>query len=103
MEKKLRTVALAMAVLLLVVEMAAAGGQGPCKMSQEGLNACKPCIRSVKPEENPTDTCCAALKQADLSCLCGYKNSSLLPYLGIEPNRAMELPAKCNITLPEQC
>ncbi|RWW82358.1 hypothetical protein BHE74_00009188 [Ensete ventricosum] len=107
MEWKLRSAALTVAVVLAVaactMEMGAVAAQSLCKMSQEGVEACKPCISTVKPAEQPSDACCAALKQADLPCLCYYKNSNLLPYLGIDPKRAMQLPAKCSMVLPQQC
>ncbi|RWW21031.1 hypothetical protein GW17_00014831, partial [Ensete ventricosum] len=105
MELKLRTVVVAMAMVLLLVAASttAAAGQSLCNMTQVGLAACKPCIATVKPEEKPTEACCTALKQADLPCLCSYKNSDLLPYLGIDPKQAMQLPAKCNIAPPQQC
>ncbi|CAL9051313.1 unnamed protein product [Musa banksii] len=102
---KLRAVVVAMAMVLLMVEASTtkAADQSLCKMTQEGLAACKPCIAMVKPEEKPSEACCAALKQADLQCLCSYKNSDLLPYLGIDPKQAMQLPAKCNIAPPQPC
>ncbi|KAJ8490385.1 hypothetical protein OPV22_012106 [Ensete ventricosum] len=105
MELKLRTVVVAMAMVILLVAASttAAAGQSLCNMTQVGLAACKPCIATVKPEEKPTEACCTALKQADLPCLCSYKNSDLLPYLGIDPKQAMQLPAKCNIAPPQQC
>ncbi|CAL9085909.1 unnamed protein product [Musa textilis] len=105
MELKIRAVVVAMAMVLLLVAASttAAAGQSLCKMTQEGLAACKPCIATVKPEEKPSEACCAALKQADLPCLCSYKNSDLLPYLGIDPKQAMQLPVKCNIAPPQPC
>ncbi|CAL9064096.1 unnamed protein product, partial [Musa banksii] len=103
MEWKLRSVALAMAVVLAVACTMEVAAQSLCKMSQEGLDACRPCISTVKPAEQPSDACCAALKQADLPCLCSYKNSVLLPYIGIDPKRAMQLPAKCSMAAPQQC
>ncbi|WOL18734.1 hypothetical protein Cni_G27531 [Canna indica] len=107
-EMELKVAVAIMAAVLVVaaaleVEISAAGQKGLCNMSEEGMMACKPCISTVKPEEKPTAACCAELQQANLTCLCSYKNSDLLPYLGIDPNLAAQLPAKCNMTAPEQC
>ncbi|KAF3435892.1 hypothetical protein FNV43_RR22984 [Rhamnella rubrinervis] len=73
-----------------------------CKMNEEGLNACKPSVTEPNPVD-PTSDCCEALSGADLTCLCSYKNSVVLPALGIDPDLAMALPAKCNLTAPSGC
>ncbi|KAL5562206.1 hypothetical protein UlMin_031953 [Ulmus minor] len=76
-----------------------------CNLSEEGLTACKPSVTEPNPSD-PTQACCqalSALSEDDLKCLCSYKNSMLLPSLGIDPNLAMGLPAKCNITPPADC
>ncbi|XP_073003511.1 putative lipid-transfer protein DIR1 [Typha latifolia] len=99
MEMKLQALAMAVVALLLVAD----GVHGICNMSDDGLMACKPCITINKPVDKPTDACCSALAKADLQCLCRYKNSGLLQYFEIDPNRAMQLPAKCNLTPPTQC
>lgn len=109
MEEKPRTsMALALAVVLVVATTMGmmdlvSGAQGICNMTTDELMACKPCISTVKPVEKPADACCTALAHADLPCLCAYKNSGVLPYLGIDPNLAMKLPAKCSVAAPEQC
>ncbi|BFG42614.1 hypothetical protein CerSpe_288880 [Prunus speciosa] len=98
-------------VFVLVVAMAVLleGSRvlGLCNMSDEGLASCKPAVAKATPEkpnpEKPTPECCEALKGADLKCLCGYKNSFILPSLGIDPALAMALPAKCNLTPPADC
>ncbi|KAL8146709.1 putative lipid-transfer protein DIR1 [Apium graveolens] len=73
-----------------------------CKMSEDGLMACKPAVTAPVPAD-PTAECCAALSGADLSCLCSYRNSFVLPSLGIDPDLAMALPSKCNLTPPANC
>ncbi|GMY33740.1 putative lipid-transfer protein DIR1 [Fagus crenata] len=73
-----------------------------CKMNDDGLSACKPAVTQPNPVA-PTPVCCQALSGADLACLCSYKNSAVLPALGIDPNLAMGLPAKCNLTPPANC
>ncbi|KAG1330849.1 Type 6 nonspecific lipid transfer protein LTP602 [Cocos nucifera] len=107
MEGKPRSVALALAVVLVVattMEMGlASGAQGICNMTKDELMACKPCISSVNPVDKPADACCTALAHADLPCLCAYKNSGMLPYLGINASLAMQLPAKCSVPAPAQC
>ncbi|XP_008792988.1 putative lipid-transfer protein DIR1 [Phoenix dactylifera] len=107
MEEKPRTVAFALAIVLVVattMEMSlASGAQGFCNMTRDELMACKPSISTAKPVEKPADACCTALSHADLPCLCAYKNSGMLPYLGIDPNLAMQLPAKCSVPAPAQC
>ena len=104
-----------LAFLLVIVFAAAAGAsaarepfrasaqQGFCNMTQDGLTACKPAIMGPKPAPKPTDACCTALAHADLNCLCSYKNSGWLAVLRIDPDLAMQLPAKCNMTPPEKC
>ncbi|XP_030547759.1 putative lipid-transfer protein DIR1 [Rhodamnia argentea] len=89
----------------VVVAVALAGGSEAitlCKMSDDQLTACKPAVTKPDPAE-PTPECCAALSAADLGCLCSYKNSAVLPALGIDPGLAMGLPAKCGLTPPADC
>lgn len=77
-------------------------GGGLCNIDEEGLMACKPAITAPQPSA-PTKYCCDLLRKANLECLCSYKDSSMLPYLGIDPNLAMELPSKCGIAPPSMC
>ncbi|OAY84897.1 putative lipid-transfer protein DIR1 [Ananas comosus] len=76
-----------------------------CNMTRGGLEACKPSVRSGSsdPAADPSKECCAALAGADLPCLCSYRHSFLLPSLGIDPDLALQLPAKCNLTAPPGC
>ncbi|KAK3415172.1 hypothetical protein EUGRSUZ_H00727 [Eucalyptus grandis] len=92
-------------VAVAVVAVALAGGSEAitlCKMSDDQLTACKPAVTKPDPAE-PTKECCEGLSGADLSCLCSYKNSAILPALGIDPDLAMGLPAKCGLTPPANC
>ncbi|XP_042456040.1 putative lipid-transfer protein DIR1 [Zingiber officinale] len=94
------------AVVLLAVAREGWAQTSLCNMSEDGMTACRPSISAARPpapEEKPAEACCLALKQANLTCLCSYKNSDLLPFLGIDPKLAMQLPAKCNIAPPQQC
>ncbi|CAK9140865.1 unnamed protein product [Ilex paraguariensis] len=93
------------AVVLMVFLLAAIGGSKAlslCNITEEGLMACKPSVTGATPAD-PTSECCEALAGADLTCLCSYKNSLTLPALGIDPDLAMALPAKCNLTPPSNC
>ncbi|XAR60896.1 hypothetical protein NMG60_11034437 [Bertholletia excelsa] len=96
------TKAVAVAVVLL---LAAAGGLmalSLCDISEDGLLACKPSVTQPSPAD-PSAECCQALYGANMTCLCGYKNSLVLPALGIDPALALALPAKCNLTAPADC
>ncbi|KAL2516375.1 Bifunctional inhibitor/lipid-transfer protein/seed storage 2S albumin superfamily protein [Forsythia ovata] len=73
-----------------------------CNMSGEGLMACRPAATPPTPPP-PSAACCSALSHADLHCLCSYKNSKLLPSLGVDPNLALQLPAKCKLPHPAKC
>ena len=73
-----------------------------CNMNEDGLMHCKPSVTTPNPVD-PTTDCCQALSVANLTCLCGYKNSFVLPSLGIDPDLAMALPAKCHLTPPSNC
>ncbi|KAJ9169836.1 hypothetical protein P3X46_017985 [Hevea brasiliensis] len=74
-----------------------------CDMNDDGILACKPSVSKPNPVDPPTKECCKALKGANLTCLCSYRNSLLLPSLGIDPDLALALPAKCNLTTPAGC
>ncbi|KAL3517882.1 hypothetical protein ACH5RR_020471 [Cinchona calisaya] len=75
-----------------------------CNMNEKGLMACKPSVTPPPPDPvDPSSDCCDALKAADLKCLCSYRNSSMLPSIGIDPALALALPLKCNLTLPPDC
>ncbi|KAJ8774183.1 hypothetical protein K2173_009614 [Erythroxylum novogranatense] len=73
-----------------------------CNMPASGLTSCKGSVTPPNPTP-PTTECCSALSHADLRCLCSYRNSKLLPTLGIDPNLAMQLPDKCKLPRPAKC
>ncbi|XP_028765828.1 putative lipid-transfer protein DIR1 [Neltuma alba] len=81
---------------LMVIGMNVASGEGLCRMTPEGLKACQPSVSGQNPPP-PTKTCCSALSNADLQCLCRFKGSGFLSFYGIEPDKAMALPLRCNI------
>jgi hypothetical protein len=93
-------------LLMMVVIMASmlklSNGISLCNMNEDGLDACKPSVTQPEPTK-PTTKCCEALSSADLQCLCSYKNSAELPFLGIDPTLAAGLPKECNLTPPPNC
>ncbi|KAJ8899297.1 hypothetical protein K2173_018271 [Erythroxylum novogranatense] len=95
-------------VFLVVVMVALCEGSSSwaltlCNMTEDGLTACKPSVTTPNPVDPPSADCCQALSTADLTCLCSYRNSMMLPSLGIDPVLAVGLPAKCNLTPPPNC
>lgn len=98
-----------MVVALVLIGMVSQGvvfqvsnAQSICKVSISGLMSCKPAVTAPNPSP-PSANCCSVLSHADLQCLCSYKNSNLLPSLGIDPNLAMQLPQKCKLPHPANC
>ncbi|KAL9169324.1 hypothetical protein ABFS82_04G071900 [Erythranthe guttata] len=89
-------------VAAMVVFLGGAKAMDLCNVTEDGLTACKPSVVQPNPVE-PSPECCDAVSGADLKCLCSYKNSFMLPSLGIDPDLALALPAKCNIPNPTEC
>ncbi|KDP45250.1 hypothetical protein JCGZ_15115 [Jatropha curcas] len=97
-----------MATVVVVAVVVAAMFEGTrslnlCDMDDDGLLACKPSVTKPNPVVPPSPKCCKALSGANLTCLCSYRNSLMLPSLGIDPDLALALPAKCNLTTPADC
>ncbi|CAN1341848.1 Putative lipid-transfer protein DIR1 [Linum perenne] len=102
-------------VVLVMLVMASEGSRQPgkkpssdqqvvfCNMTEAGLTACKPSVTKPNPVDPPAKDCCQALGTADLKCLCSYKNSFVLPSLGIDPDLAIALPYKCKLPSVPQC
>ncbi|XP_078156504.1 putative lipid-transfer protein DIR1 [Carex rostrata] len=84
------------------IVMRASAEQKICNITEQELEECKPSVSGSDPPP-PSTECCDAMKNADLPCLCSYKNSAFLPALGIDPDLAMQLPAKCGIKAPDNC
>ncbi|KAI3420708.1 uncharacterized protein J3R85_012505 [Psidium guajava] len=87
---------------LMVVIACCADAQTICNMTYADVMACKPAATPPNPPP-PTSVCCAGLSHADLKCFCKYKNSTILPSIGVDPKLAMELPSKCNLPHPPTC
>ncbi|KAH6819790.1 hypothetical protein C2S53_010173 [Perilla frutescens var. hirtella] len=81
------------------------GGDGTtCGMGTNELMECKPAVEAGSAEPpKPTALCCSYLKHANLTCFCTFKNNNLLPLIGINVTRAMELPSKCDPTQTANC
>ncbi|XLT10597.1 hypothetical protein HN51_056390 [Arachis hypogaea] len=86
-------VALAIMALSVVAMLDGCMAQSFCNTSLPELFNCKPAVTPPNPSP-PTPECCAVVAKADLKCLCGLKNSPLVPTLGIDLNLAFQLPAK---------
>ncbi|WCJ41494.1 hypothetical protein M5689_022362 [Euphorbia peplus] len=89
-------------VMLISIGIGRSHAQTICNVPISGLMGCRPAITPPNPTL-PTAGCCSALAGADLRCLCSYKNSTLLPSLGIDPNLALQLPAKCHLPHTPNC
>ncbi|CAN6197502.1 unnamed protein product [Urochloa humidicola] len=99
--KALPFAAVAAAILLL---LAAPAAEAVCGMSNEQFMSCQPAAaKTTDPPAPPSQACCDALGEADLGCLCGYKNSPWMSVYNIDPERAMQLPAKCGLATPPNC
>ncbi|EEF35098.1 putative lipid-transfer protein DIR1 [Ricinus communis] len=90
-------------VVLMVTMFEGSRSLTLCDMNDDGLLACKPSVTKPDPVEPPSPACCQALTGANLTCLCSYRNSLMLPSLGIDPDLALGLPSKCNLTPPADC
>ncbi|KAM6580948.1 putative lipid-transfer protein DIR1 [Cannabis sativa] len=85
-----------------IINFELSSAQTICNVSMNGLMECKPAVTKPNPK-SPTSACCSALTHADFKCLCSYKNSQILPSLGIDPVLAMQLPQKCKLPHPPNC
>ncbi|KAF7840918.1 putative lipid-transfer protein DIR1 [Senna tora] len=95
-------VIMVIATMSLGSEPKLAHGQGLCRMTKEGLKACKPSVvaSGQDPLPPPNAPCCSALSNADLQCLCNFKDSGfLISFYNIDPDKAMALPIKTQESL----
>ncbi|KAG6593049.1 putative lipid-transfer protein DIR1, partial [Cucurbita argyrosperma subsp. sororia] len=97
------TMAMAMTMVMLVSLSGALAEMDVCGVSQDGLTACKPWVTKPCPTELPPAACCDGLSKADFGCFCNYKHSLVLPSLGIDPDLALALPAKCSLPNSPSC
>ncbi|XP_037489469.1 putative lipid-transfer protein DIR1 [Triticum dicoccoides] len=93
-------------LLVMVVSLAALEGvHGICGMSNDEFKLFQPAAAVNNPKDSPSAECCDALGMANLSCICRYKGIAgiLLRMYHIDANRAMALPGKCSLTMPNNC
>ncbi|GAB2250398.1 hypothetical protein Droror1_Dr00016648 [Drosera rotundifolia] len=104
MEGSTKFILVALVVLALISDLPprATAQMNVCGMTRDDLTACMPSVRLVNPIP-PSENCCKAIADADLTCLCSYQKSSVLPAIGINPAEAMKLPAKCNVNPAFHC
>ncbi|KAG7605363.1 putative lipid-transfer protein DIR1 [Arabidopsis thaliana] len=98
--KKVAIMVIVMVMASLVVERSVAIDL--CGMTQAELNECLPAVSKNNPT-SPSLLCCNALKHADYTCLCGYKNSPWLGSFGVDPKLASSLPKECDLTNAPAC
>ncbi|PIN06498.1 hypothetical protein CDL12_20953 [Handroanthus impetiginosus] len=96
------TIKMVAVMALLVVLLGGATAISLCNVTEDGFMACKPSVTPPYPVP-PSPECCDAVSGADFNCLCSYRNSLMLPSLGIDPDLALALPAKCNLPTPGEC
>ncbi|KAJ0111273.1 hypothetical protein Patl1_03112 [Pistacia atlantica] len=89
-------------VLMVVLLAESSRAMELCNIDDEGLTACKPSVMKPEPVA-PSEECCKAVQGANLTCLCSYRTSPWLPAFGIDPDLALQLPPKCNLTPPADC
>lgn len=90
--------------VLLAIAVVLTNGQSFCRMTKEGLKACKPSVTGkANAVDPPSSGCCSAISNADLQCLCHYKDSGWLSFYGVDPDQAMGLPVKCKLVDSFHC
>ncbi|XP_021287900.1 putative lipid-transfer protein DIR1 [Herrania umbratica] len=90
-----------LAVMLLIALVEGATNEPTiCNIALTKLKLCRPAVTGKYPPP-PTKECCSLMKQANLTCLCKFKEA--LPAFEIDPARAFALPKKCNLRTPPQC
>ncbi|KAK1417463.1 hypothetical protein QVD17_26590 [Tagetes erecta] len=95
---KLATVAIVLVATTLVTRPMTTNCFLICGVTTDALKTCQPAVaKNVDPLPSPTPDCCAALTNVDMPCFCKLKGSSMLSFYDIDPNHAMELPAKCKL------
>ncbi|XP_037489471.1 putative lipid-transfer protein DIR1 [Triticum dicoccoides] len=93
-------------LLVMVVSLAALEGvHGICDMSNDEFKLCQPAATVNNLTDSPSAECCDVLGKANLSCICRYKGivAIWLRMYHIDANRAMALPGKCSVTMPNNC
>ncbi|BAT93512.1 hypothetical protein VIGAN_08002200 [Vigna angularis var. angularis] len=100
---KMNARVVAVVMLMEVLFMGAAiDALNVCGVSSTDLLKCLPAVTPPSPSE-PSKECCSAVDLVDLKCLCAFKSSPLLPALQIDPDLALQLPAKCKLGKTVPC
>nr|BAO51846.1 CjMALE1 [Cryptomeria japonica] len=81
-------VALVVAMIVVVMIHSAEGAGTDCAAKAIELGPCLPAV-GMNPQD-PTPECCAALKNADVDCICSTVEATF------------RLPSECNVP-PAQC
>ena len=69
---------------------------GPiCGLSSRQQAECAPAVATGEDAPPPTAECCTALLSADAACFCKFSNAPWLPDVGVDPERAKNLPRLC--------
>ncbi|GAU31692.1 hypothetical protein TSUD_63260 [Trifolium subterraneum] len=91
-------------MLSTIVNAMFANGMTICNMTREERKACEPYVTASNITlHKPSRACCSATANADISCICSYKDSNLLYFYGIDPKQALELPRKCKLKVSVKC
>lgn len=107
MELSYSKLAIFATVLLVAIgsQPSMARGEEPiCGISPTDLMTCKSAVVGTTGQP-PSTACCAALSnpKANLPCLCTFKSSGWIKFLGINPDLATKLPVECKIDPSFHC
>ncbi|KAL2901882.1 Protein YLS3 [Bienertia sinuspersici] len=95
---KLAAVVIAVAMVVLTTELAAAQSSGEAPSCASKLTAC---VNYLNATTTPPSTCCNPLKEAvtnERPCLCSiYNNPDLVKAFNINITQALNLPKLCHI------
>lgn len=90
-------------MLLIIGNASLANSMTICNMTREERKSCEPYVTGENNFRKPSRACCSATANADLECICSYKDSGLLYLYGIDPKQALELPQKCKLKVSVHC
>ncbi|KMZ60632.1 Bifunctional inhibitor/lipid-transfer protein/seed storage 2Salbumin superfamily protein [Zostera marina] len=89
--------------LMVVAAVSVVDGQRICNISRTEFDECLPAMIAPDPTF-PSKRCCENIHNADLPCMCSYKDSYLATtVLQVDTELAMKIPKKCGRVLPSPC
>ncbi|CAI8618521.1 unnamed protein product [Vicia faba] len=94
---------LVVGMLLIIGNAILSNSMTICNMTREERKSCEPYVTGENNLRKPSRACCSATANADLECICSYKDSGLLYLYGIDPKQALELPHKCKLKVSVHC